>query len=678
MDNFANSDFSSNDNSVLIDLSTDITNNDGSKEESRSTVSGSYEHVMADKIRAGAEKVDNPVLKEVLKDFAFVLDISKTELIDFTKIVDKELSYRVDGYDEAKAGIIEKIPDSIKEPIEKTLTAIDKFNTFSKMSLPEMLNTISDLIEDAKEKAIENEKNDLEKEDNKVEVNEIEPFETTDVEHQEIEDPQDNLKEIENNDNNAIDNDHREDIMENRAENNIELRLSDMDVNDPAVSDEQSNEIESNESDIEGTLSNDDGIEFQNENDNSSDTKATDEEIKPHDNISDYSSDDSAIAESKTVHSDEEPEKDNSTHDNTNDSESFDKYEKPERLEEPDDELDRKNTEENADITDEALEFDKIDDVPIVSIDDQTVTPEDADFSEKQVENGSQEELDAVDDIADPGKSALLSANDVDGDGTVNEQDNTDPTFQDEDLSADIAADAQTDVSFPEFSEDGTVDYDAETSNDIPEKTPEIGGDVELMDQNDGTLTDKESLSPSDTDGSENTDIESEDAVKDVDNIGDSLDDLSSDWNDDSVQDQELYNNDSDKDEIPDNSVSTDVSANSEIENLKNIEIDNVSDSIENEMPEDTIESAIDFEIPQGFEDNGIAFGDPYDSIQNISDTIDFASEFSDDAILPESDPVDYGMEQGEYDIEIPYDGTDVYMSDLASVDIEEIGELLI
>lgn len=108
MDNFANSDFSSNDNSVLIDLSTDITNNDGSKEESRSTVSGSYEHVMADKIRAGAEKVDNPVLKEVLKDFAFVLDISKTELTDFTKIVDKELSYRVDGYDEAKAGIIEK------------------------------------------------------------------------------------------------------------------------------------------------------------------------------------------------------------------------------------------------------------------------------------------------------------------------------------------------------------------------------------------------------------------------------------------------------------------------------------------------------------------------------------------------------------------------------------------
>lgn len=69
---------------------------------------------------------------------------------------------------------------------------------------------------------------------------------------------------------------------------------------------------------------------------------------------------------------------------------------------------------------------------------------------------------------------------------------------------------------------------------------------------------------------------------------------------------------------------------------------------------------------------------DPYDDIQNISDIIDFASEFSDDAILPEADDVDMGIEYENNDFEISNEEFDTDIGDFGGIDEEEIAELLI
>ena len=664
MDNYGNNGLSTNDNSVLNELSADVGRHDEDKSDSKHHSPGSFEHVIADKIKTAAEKIEDPVLREVLKDFSLVLDLTKTDLIDSIKAIDKELSGRIDGYDEAKTKMLEKIPDSIKDPVSKTLSAIDKVHDFSKMSLPDALSEISKLIEDKRENVIEADKNDVEKENDKIEINTGDP-----IEPNELNKLQDNLKDIEN-DNNLID---------NGTEDIIDAQTPDLSTNEPTASDISSNEVDINTPDI------DDKNIFDNQEDLQNDSSVDNETSGEDKASSDYSevsfTDDSTIAETKVDHSEEDPDENEPGSIDANDTDSFDKYEKPERLDEPENELERKDTEDNANITDEALEFDKIDDVPVTSNTEQMEIPENDNFNTDQIENNSREELSKVDNSTDHLEVPETNAYDTDGDGTVNEQDEIESVVQNDDVHADVTPDVQTE----ELSlEDDLDQNDVETrlDNDIMENTSKIAENDSQIDQNEVGQTDNETQPTIDTDKAEISDTTTGDALENnVDNIGNSLDELSRDWNDSSFQEQETFNNDFENDIHDTNDISTATSAENELENLKETEVVNVGDSIENEIPEDIINDSIDFEIPQGIDDTGlenIPFEDPYENIQNISDTIDFASEFADDVILPETDNVDLGVDNDGYDLEIPENGSDVYIGDLAEVDFEEIAELLI
>lgn len=659
-------------NETGADTEQQNQSNNGSKH-----ISGSLEHVIADKLRARADKTDDPVLKEVLKDLSLVLDLSKSDFIDTIKVIDKELDYRFDGYSEAKANMLEKIPDNIKEPIAKILSGIDKLNSYSKMDLITIVTKISDAVKEQKEDLVEMEKQDTEK--NSVDINEAELIETAPVDLDENNDDaaneklQDKISELDKDDKTEqkIIDENLTDKIDIPTDNNIEVQA--LDINDD-VSAPETDEIDTKEflSADENKIEIDDVAE-----EDVDDKQETDEtaEIDIDENVT---ADRTTLSsKSDTI---EDVESDESKNKDFYEPDVFDKYEKPERLDDPENEFDRKNTEENADITDEALEYDRMDDAPVEFTPEQIEDTDAGEETETSKDN-IPAELDSIDDVTDLPDSIEMTASDIDGDGTVNDSDNNDVV---ESVSEEIP-ESIIDTDKEEYADDTANDSlegltEPQNESDVTDNAA-VFADDDTIDRVEDNQTETEEMISSDDDVNDLTTDTAADSINEVENVGNSLDDLSYEWNDDS-SDNEFYKDVVEAEQSFDSAADTYTSAENEIENLNDTDNGSISDMIDNAANNGITDDQMDFEMPeQTFDEVGIDevdIVDTYDDIQNISDIIDFASEFSDDAILPEADDVDMGIEYENNDFEISNEEFDTDIGDFGGIDEEEIAELLI